>query len=52
MKYTVLKHGSPLLSGIEDLDEAKEKALAFVNPVIGSEHIEVRDEDGKTVRIG
>ncbi len=52
MSYSILKYSRPMLTEVEDLEEAKEKALRFVTPVIGGEFIEIRDSDDQTVTIG
>ena len=51
MGYSIFKYGSPMLTDIEDLEQAKKEALHFVPP-IGSEYIEIRDSDNETVTIG
>jgi hypothetical protein len=40
-----------MLTNIEDLEQAKRKALSFVASM-GSEYIEIRDSDNETVIIG
>jgi hypothetical protein len=40
-----------MLTDIEDLEEAKRKALNFVT-AMGSEYVEIRDADNETVTIG
>jgi hypothetical protein len=52
MRYSIFKYGSPILTGIEDLEEGKNEALRFVTPITGSEHIEIRDSQNETVTIG
>ena len=52
MRYSILKYGHPMLTDIEDLEEAKKEASRFVTPVIGSEFIEIRDSGNGTVTIG
>jgi hypothetical protein len=49
--YSILKYGSPMLTEIEDLEQAKRGALCFVAPM-ASEHIEIRDSGNKTVTVG
>jgi hypothetical protein len=51
MGCSIFKHGSPLLTNIQDLEQAKKEALHFVTP-IKIEYIEVRDSDNGTVTIG
>jgi len=45
--YSILKHGCPMLTDIEDLEKAKKEALYFVASM-GSEYIEIRDPDNET----
>lgn len=52
MGYSILKYGSPMLTDIEDLQEAKREALRFVTPITGREYIEIRDQDNETAAIG
>ncbi len=52
MRYSILKYGCLMLPDIEDLEHAKEEALLFVTPVIGSEFIEILDSANQTVTIG
>ena len=52
MGYSILKSGSPMLTGIEDLEGAKKQALQFVTPITGSEYMEIRDTENETVPIG
>ena len=51
MGYSIFKYGSPLLSDIEDLEQAKKEALHFVSSM-QSELMEIRDSDNETVTIG
>ena len=51
MGYSIFKHGSPLLTNIQDLEQAKKEALHFVTSV-KSEWLEIRDSDNGTVTIG
>lgn len=51
MPYSIFKYGSQMLTGIEDLDRAKEEAFSFVT-AIGKEHIEIRGLGDETVSIG
>ena len=51
MGYAIFKYGSPMLTDIEDLEQAKKDAMRFVTPA-GSEFIEIRDSDDQTVTIG
>ena len=50
MGYSIFKHGSPLLTDIQDLDKAKHLALHLSSSM--SEWIEIRDSDNATVTIG
>jgi len=50
MGYSIFKHGSPLLTDIQDLDQAKHLALHFATFM--SEWIEIRDSENGTVTIG
>ena len=50
--YSIFKYGSPMLTDIEDLEQAKKEALQFVTPITGSGFIEIRDPDNKTVTMG
>ena len=50
MGYSIFKRGSPLLTDIQDLEQAKKEALRFVTSV--SEWLEIRDSDNGTVTIG
>ena len=50
MRYSILKHRSPLFTDIQDRGQAKKEALHFVTSI--SEWIEVRDADNSTVTIG
>ena len=52
MGYSILKYSSPMLTDIENLEQAKKEALRFVTPVTGSEFIEIRDSANETVTIG
>ncbi len=52
MRYSILKYGRPMLTDIENLEEATKEALNFVTPLTGSEFIEIRDSDNETVTIG
>jgi hypothetical protein len=52
MRYSILKYECPMLTDIEDFEEAKREALRFVTPVTGSEFIEIRDSANETVTIG
>jgi hypothetical protein len=52
MGYSILKYGSLMLTDIEDLEQAKEKALQFVTPNTERDFIEIRDPDNETVTIG
>lgn len=51
MKYSIFKYGSQLLTGVEDLEQAKKEALSFVAST-ETEHIEIRDSENETVTIG
>jgi hypothetical protein len=44
MGYSIYKYGRQMLTGIEDLEQAKSEALQFVASM-GSEYIEIRDSD-------
>ena len=50
MRYSIYKRGSPLLTDIQDLEQAKKEALRFITSM--SEWVEVRDSDNNTVTIG
>ncbi len=50
MGYSILKYGSLMQPDIENLEQAKEKAIQFVTGT--SKYIEIRDSDGETVAIG
>jgi hypothetical protein len=52
MRYSILKYGLPMLTHIEELAEAKEEAIRFVTPVVGSEFIEIQDSSNETITIG
>lgn len=51
MSYSVLKYGSPMLSGIPDLEDAKREAVRFVASG-ETPDIEIRDSDNETVTVG
>ncbi len=51
MGYSILKYGSPMLTDIEDLEQAKGEASHFVASM-GSEYIEIRDSGDETDTIG
>ena len=51
MEYSIFKYGSPMLTDVEDLEEAKKAALSFVTST-ESAFLEIRDSDGQTVTIG
>lgn len=51
MRYSIFKYGFPLLSGIEDLEEAKKEAWPSVRAG-QSGFLEVRNLDNETVTIG
>ena len=51
MGYSILKYGCPMLTGIEDLEQAKKEVLRFVTSA-GDDFIEVRGADDQTVTIG
>jgi hypothetical protein len=51
MGYSIFKYGSPMLTDIEDLEQAKKGALPFVASS-NSDYIEIRDSDNETVTIG
>ena len=50
MGYSIFNCGCPLLTDIQDLEQAKKEALHFVTSM--REWIEVRDSDNGTVTIG
>ena len=50
MGYSLFKRASPLLTDIQDLEQAKKEALRIVTSV--SEWLEIRDSDNGTVTIG
>ena len=50
MRYSIYKRGSPLLTDIQDLEQAKKEALHFATSM--SEWIEIRDSENGTVTIG
>jgi hypothetical protein len=52
MGYSILKYGHPMLSDVENLEEARKEALRFVTPVAGSEFIEIQDSVKETATIG
>ena len=52
IQYSILKYGRPMLTGIEDLEEANKEALRFVTLLAGSEFVEIRDSANETVTIG
>jgi len=37
MGYSILTHGSQILTDIEGLEEAKKEALRFLTPITGSD---------------
>jgi hypothetical protein len=49
--YSVLKYGTPMLTDIEDLEQAKKDALPLVASS-NSDYIEIRDSKDETVTIG
>jgi hypothetical protein len=51
MGYSILKYGCPLLSDIEDLEQAEKKGSHFVNSM-QTEFMEIRGSDNETVAIG
>ncbi len=51
MPYSILKYGSLMLLGIENLEHAKEEAIQFVMPT-GYEYTEIWDSKGETVAFG
>ena len=51
MDYSILKYGCPMLTDIEDLEQAKTEGLPFVVSS-KSDYIEIRDADNETVTIG
>jgi hypothetical protein len=51
MGYSILKFGRPVLSDIEELEEAKKQASLFVTPT-QSDFIEIRDSANEAVTIG
>ena len=51
MGYSILKYGCPMLTDIEDLEQAKKEALPLVASS-NSDHIEIRDSKDETVTIG
>jgi hypothetical protein len=51
MGYSILKYGCPMLTGIEDLEQAKKEALPFVASM-QSEFVEILDSGNETVTIG
>jgi hypothetical protein len=50
MGYSIFKRGSPLLTDIQDLEQAKMEALKFISSV--DEWMEIQDSDNGTVTIG
>ena len=51
MRYSILKYGRPVLTDIEDIEEAKKQASLFVTPT-KSDFIEIRDSANETITIG
>jgi len=51
MAYSIFKYGSPMLTDIEDLEQAKKEAFHFVGSM-QSEFVEIRDSENETVTIG